>query len=104
MVNIRRQSQIRIAAALVGGHDQCPLLYLKLNETKAWSLVAFCSCGTKKQYIVFTASFFLVYTFDEWWQFFQIGGVAVYEDGAAVVPPVDSGFPVFFYVTLTLHK
>ena len=91
-------------ATLVGRQDQFALFDLELYEAEAWCLVAFRAGRTEEQHVVLAASFFPVDFANQRWQLLEIGRVGVHEDGAAVVPPVYPGFPVFLNLSFPAHE
>ena len=50
MVDVGRQAEVGIRAALVGCEYELAVLYLKLHQAEAWRLIALRVCGSKKEY------------------------------------------------------
>ena len=57
VVNVGRQSEVRVTATLVGGQHQFPVIQLKLHQTQAGCLVAFRAGLTQKKHVVLAVAF-----------------------------------------------
>lgn len=86
MVDVRRQSQVCITAALVCGEDKLSVVYLELHEAEARCLVAFRTGLAQEEDIVLAVPFLFVDFLNQPWQFLKISRVAVYKDRARNSP------------------
>nr|DAQ36156.1 MAG TPA: hypothetical protein [Caudoviricetes sp.] len=104
VVNVGRQSEVRITAALVGGQNQFTTVQLELHQTQAGRLVAFRTGLTQEKHVVLAVAFLPVDFRYQRRQLLEICRVTVHQDGTAVIPPVDAGLPVLLHVTFPLHE
>lgn len=68
MINVSRQSEICITAALVCGQHQFSIVNLKLHQAQAGRLVAFHTGLTQEKHIILTVTFLPVDFVYEWRQ------------------------------------
>lgn len=87
VVDVRRQAQTGIAAALVGRNNHAAVLYLELHQRQAWLLVGLRTRLTEKQHIVLAAFLFRFDFLHECRQFPEIGRVTVVQCISAIIPP-----------------
>lgn len=104
VVYVGRKSEVGVGTALVGRQHQLAAVDLKLHEAEARCLIGLCAGGSEEQHIVFAAALLPVDSVDEGRQLLEIGGIAVDERLAAIIPPADARLPVFLHTTLTVHK
>lgn len=90
MIEVGRQTEVSIAAALVGGQHQLTQLYLEPYQAKAWCLVALRICRTKEKHIILAVTLLTLDALDERWQLFEVGWITIDERCIAIVPPVNS--------------
>lgn len=98
VVNIGRQPEVRVAAALVGRQNQFPVIQLELYQTQAGCLITFGTSLTQKKHIVLAVALLPVDFRYQWRQLLEIGRITVHQDGTAIIPPIDAGLPVLLHV------
>ena len=104
VIDVRRQTEVCVRAALVSRHHQFAVLYLELDERQARSLICLRIGGAEEQHIVLAVALLAVDFGDERRQLLKIGGVGVYKNGTAVVPSVDAHLAVLLHVAFALHE
>lgn len=87
MVNVGRQPEIGIAAALVGRHYEQAVLYLKLYQRQARLLVGLRAGFAKKQDIVFALTHFLLDFLHKCRKLAEIGRITIDKLFAAIILP-----------------
>lgn len=90
VVNVRRQAQTGIAAALVGGYNHAAVFYLELHQRQTRLLVGFCTRLAEKQHIVLAAFLFRLDFLHKCRQFPKIGRVTVVQRISAIIPPCNA--------------
>ncbi len=78
VVNVGRQSEVRIAAALVGGQNQFTTVQLELYQTQTGCLVALGTGFAQKKHVVLAVAPLPVNLRDQRRKFFEIRRVAVH--------------------------
>ena len=90
MIEVGRQTEVGIAAALVGGQHQLTQLNLESYQAKALCLVALGICRTEEKHIILAAALLTLDALDERWQLFEVGWITIDERCTAIVPPVNA--------------
>ena len=90
MIEVGRQTEVSITAALVGGQHQLTQLNLEPYQAKAWCLVALRICRTKEKHIILAVALLTLDALDERWQLFEVGWITIDERCTAIVSPVNA--------------
>ena len=87
MINVTRQTKVRVRTALVGRNDDLTVLDLELHQRQTRLLVGFHSCFTQEQHIILAVLLFRIDRLDQCRQLLEIGRIGVVQPFTAIIPP-----------------
>ena len=104
VVDVRREAEAGIAAALVGRQHQLAAVYLELHQAETRCLVGLRTRLAEEQHVVLAVAPLAVDAVDERGQLLEVGGVAVDQYRPAVVPPLHAHLAVPLGEPLATHE